>query len=136
MKAVKAVKNILQKPRYMLRNVKYVARMVTDPTLSQSYYPEEKRKNKIQIYVENLTWLARYREPNRYYYVYGFDRKYGANTNEYLPYPIFKSIRNNKNFKPIEGETYNYVCILRDKFVFSQFLMSLGFPTPPKFSDL
>lgn len=64
----------------------------------------------------------------KYYYVYGLDRKSGAYETEILDYRSFRRIRNSRNLHP-NDQNYNYVCILRDKFVFSQFLISLGFPT-------
>jgi glutathione synthase/RimK-type ligase-like ATP-grasp enzyme len=50
--------------------------------------------------------------------------------NDYLPYPKFRSIRNRRNRYPDAITDFNYICILQDKFVFSQLLLSLGVPTP------
>jgi len=79
--------------------------------------------------MDNLLWFVKNGEVNRYYYVYGLDRKSDLDGLEVLPYQEFKRIRDQRNLKP-NNEGYNYVCILRDKFVFSQFLSSLGFSAP------
>ncbi len=110
-------------------NLTGIMQLVYDPTLSRSYYPDEKRKPKWAIWMDNLLWLVRSGEVNKYYYVYGFDKKNTADLPEVLPYKEFIKIRNSRNLHPNQ-QGYNYVCILRDKFVFSQFLTSLGIPTP------
>ncbi len=128
MKYFKVPEAVLRKGKHFL-HVKQIPRMVIDPKLSQSYYPSEQRKSKLRILTDLLLWLFRYRDVNFYYYVYGFDRRFGVNTDEYLPYRTFTRIRNQKNLHPKGDPGYNYVCILRDKFVFSQFVSSLDLPT-------
>jgi hypothetical protein len=112
-----------------VRDLKEISRLVTDPKLSQSYYPSEPRKSKSQIALDLLSWYLKSGDVNNYYYVYGFDRR-RINTEQYLPYPEFRTIRNQRNYHPNTRTGFNYVCILQDKFVFSQFLSSLGVPTP------
>ena len=130
MRLLRVPKAALRKGRQLLRDAKQIPRMITDPELSRSYYPSEIRKSKTRIFLDLLLWLLRYRDVNTYYYLYGFDRRYGADVKNYLPYRIFRNIRNSKNLHPTNGTDYNYVCLLRDKFVFFQFVSSLGFPTP------
>lgn len=110
-------------------NFKEITRLVSDPALSVSYFPESERKPKLSIFFDHLRWLTRYGEVNHNYYVYGLDRKGDLEDTEVLPYNEFKRIRDSRNQHP-NGEGYNYICILRDKFIFSQFLKSLGFPAP------
>ncbi len=107
-----------------------ILRLVVDPKLSRSYFPSEKRKSKLQIFVDLLVWFFRYGEVNTFYYVYGFDRESGVDFSHYMPYCNFRRIRDSQNLKSKGGHRYNYVCILRDKLVFSQFASSLNFPTP------
>lgn len=126
----KAPKAILRKGKQLLFGTKEIVGMIADPKLSQSYYPSENRKSKLRILNDLLSWLFRHREVNSYYYVYGFDRRQGVDMDNYLPYRAFRKIRNHKNLHPSDSASYNYLCILRDKFVFSQFVSSLGFPTP------
>lgn len=129
MKLVTAIKHALDEASHALKKFKGVSDLVIDPKLSQTYYPELERKSKLSIWWDNLLWLARHREVNRYYYVYGLDRKRGINSQEFLPYNEFRRIRDRRNLNP-KGTGYNYVCILRDKFMFSQVLTGLGFPAP------
>lgn len=107
-----------------------ISKLVNDPKLSRTYYPEEERKSKRSIWIDNLVWTLKNSEVNKYYYVYGMDRKQFPREREVLPYNKFNKIRNARNMKSGQASVYDYVCILRDKFVFSQYLKSLGIPSP------
>lgn len=128
MQFLTAPKAVLREGKQLFQDAKQIPRMVTDPKLARTYYPTERRKTKLRILIELLVWLLRYRDVNSYYYVYGFDRLHGVNMDEYLSYRSFRNIRNQRNLHPRGAAGYNYVCIMRDKFVFSQFVSSLGFP--------
>lgn len=104
--------------------------MVADPSLSRSYYPGEDTKGKVAVLRDLLSWLLRYGEVSSYYYALGLDRQTVIDIDSQLSYSTFRQIRNQKNLEPEGGAGYNYVCILRDKFVFAQFLSGLGLPTP------
>ena len=128
--------NILSKlrqiPRRAIRTGKGltgVSKLINDPALSRTYFPEAERKSKFTILMDNLIYLVRHGEVNNYYYVFGMDRK-NSNGQDFLPYTQFRYLRNSKNRRPPHGKGYSYVCILRDKFVFSQFLKSLSIPSP------
>lgn len=110
--------------------LKKVFKLIFDPALSRTYFPEERRKSKLSIFFENLTYLVKNGEPNDYYYVFGLDRKQGVSVKDFLPYKKFNRLRNSKNRYPRNAKGFSYVCILRDKFVFSQFLKSLNIPSP------
>lgn len=98
---------------------------------SQTYYPNEKRKSKSQIIVENLLWILRHREVNHFYYLYGFDRKGFNRQEDYFGEQEFCRIRDKANaFCQIGDHKTRYICMLQDKFVFGQYLSALGFPTP------
>jgi len=103
--------------------------LTTDDRLSRSYYPDEPTKSKPRVLMELLWWLLRSGEINNYYYVYGLDRKAVDRRKELLPYRQFRRLRNTRNLHT-GRRPYNYVCVLRDKFVFSQFVGSLGIATP------
>ena len=79
--------------------------------------------------LDQLVWLAKTGEVNQYYFSYGLDRK-DSKPDQFLPYNHFRRIRNDRNRAKHGKDGFDYVCLLRDKFVFSQFLKSLGFPTP------
>lgn len=113
----------------MRHSFREISRLVNDPELSVSYFPESERKPKLSILMDHVLWLAKYGEVNHNYYVYGLDRKGDLDGTEVLPYKEFRRMRDSRNQHP-NNEGYNYVCILRDKFIFSQFLKSLGFPAP------
>jgi hypothetical protein len=116
-----------------------IARRIWDLTthaqLSRSYYPEEPTKSKARVLGELLWWLLRSGEINNYYYAYGLDRKSVDRSRELLPYRQFRRLRNRLNLRTGRAP-YNYVCLLRDKFVFAQFVSSLGLPTPRSFALL
>jgi hypothetical protein len=124
------LKKIARKNPFTAKNIQSVIQLINDPKLSRTYYPELPRKSKFTILKENLVWLAKHNEVNKYYYVYGFDRIDRSNYPEVIPIKKFTRIRNRRNIHLRKEAYFNYVCILRDKFVFSQFLTSLGFPTP------
>ncbi len=96
---------------------------------SQTYFPDQQRKSRWSILRDQLLWIFRNKELNRYYYVYGLDRRYDKSSKEYLGYRKFRRMRDTANLHP-KGLNFNYACIMRDKFVFGQFLKSLNIPTP------
>lgn len=112
-----------------------IAGMIFDPALSRSYWPEESRKSKARVLMELCWGLLRDREWNGYYYVYGLDRKNGARGRDVLPQRTFRKMRNRRNLVSARGP-YNYVCVLRDKFLFAQLLASFGIATPRAFALL
>lgn len=129
MKLFNPFKQLVQQLKYTRYDLQRISRLVNDPKLSRSYFPEATRKSKRAIWRENLRWLVQHKEVNRYYYVYGQDRKNIDAEKEVLPYRAFRIIRNSTNLHPnVQG--FNYVCLLRDKFIFAQLLSSLHFPTP------
>jgi hypothetical protein len=104
---------------------------------SRTYYPDEPTKSTPRVLVELLWWLLRSGEINSYYYVYGLDRKAVDRGKELLPYRKFRRLRDNRNLRTSHGSSnrsfhssFDYVCLVRDKFVFAQFASSLGIPTP------
>ena len=108
-----------------------VIRMFRDPVWSRTRYPGEKLKSRPRILLENILWLLRHGEVNRFYWLYGFDRADGPDQSEYMPYTGFKEIRNQLNRTAGIGGYYSdYTVILKDKFIFSMVLSSLGFSTP------
>ncbi len=109
-------------------SIKRIFRVMKDPEGS-TYFPEEERKSNLRMWGDNLLWLAKHGEANIYYFVYGLDRKKAVDENELIAYNKLLKYRNHRNSE-LDGKHYNYVCMLRDKFVFGQFLTSLQFATP------
>ncbi len=128
---LRAFRRRLRKIAFILAHVGEARKMAYDPALNVTYFSGEELKSKPRIFLDILWWLVRFGEINVYYYNYGFDRKRGARMEEYIDYPNFKRIRNMYNSRVAIGRhVTDYECILKDKFVFSQVMKTLGFPTP------
>ena len=98
---------------------------------SHTYYPYNQRKSNLEIYFDNLWWMMRYCEINHFYYLYGLDRKDGRNSDDYLALRTFRRLRDRANLvMEMGGRKANCTCLLRDKFIFGEYLKVLGFPTP------
>ncbi len=79
--------------------------------------------------IADAAWgCFRYREVNQHYFRYGLDRR-GARLADVLSIREFRHIRDSRNAAANE-EGYNYICLLRDKFIFGQLAHSLGYPSP------
>lgn len=119
--------------RFLPRRLTVIRNLVSNPVLSQSYYPDEPRKSKFRIFLDNLWWLLRYQEANDFYFSYGMDRKNGPGTGTFLNRWNFKKMRDRAHeaYRPqMFGLTYDHRCLIDDKFLFGLFLTSLGYPTP------
>jgi hypothetical protein len=102
--------------------------LLRDPD-ALTYYPDHKRKSKWRIAGDLFRWFLKYKEVNRYYYFYGLDRHEAERSNEVMGLRRFRFMRDRPNQQG-KGSNFNYVALLRDKFIFGQYLASLGFPTP------
>ena len=131
MKLLKLPRTAVRMAGVLARDLKHMRRLVSDSELSRSYYPAEKRKSKLAVSMDLLRWRVRHGEVNSYYYFYGLDRTHEVDADDYLPYSLFRRIRDQRNQHYRSSQGYSYICLLRDKFVFAQFLSSLGLPTPP-----
>ena len=102
----------------------------SDPA-KQTYYPERPQKGRFQIWCEQLKWILKYREINHYYFFYGCDLLDGHDPFEYVCKKDFIRRRDRINASGHLGDRVaNYNCILQDKFLFSQYLKSMNYPTP------
>lgn len=108
---------------------KFLASHLYNPQ-SCTYYPQEERKSRLAIYLDNLRWILKYHEINHFYYLYGFDRRNGVNQNDYMAKREFFELREKANKAWIGNRKAAYFCLLQDKFLFGQYLKALGFPTP------
>jgi len=100
--------------------------------IKKSYYPECDLKSKTRIFYEQLWYILKYGEMNIYYYRFGFDRKTKNDFKNYVPWLVFTNARNRRNQLPSNPtyDPYNYICMLRDKFVFEAFCKRVGIKTP------
>ena len=102
-------------------------------TSQKTYYPQEPHKSKWRIFREQLYFIWRYGNTEKYYFTYGFDRKsmslkticeeYIVNENAFLKKIDFHN--DNPVQKIVHGRS-----IIADKFYFYLFLKSLNIPTP------
>jgi hypothetical protein len=119
---------LVRKLKYPYKIFNDLRQLVKNP-VALSYYPDRARKSRWTIIQDMLYWFATKREVNRFYYVYGLDLKGEKHSDEVLGLPLFRKLRDTNNQK-IRGLNFNYVALLRDKFLFGQFLASLQFRTP------
>ncbi len=79
-------------------------------------------------------YILKYGEPDKFYQLYDFEHKTQEERDAYVPYPVFREQRNELNLRSFSfvstAESFDYLCLLRDKFYFGQFLKSVGFRTP------
>jgi len=106
------------------------ARMALDPIESFSYYPEDKRKSKPRIVVENVRWALRHGEVNRNYFVYGLDRQ-GTDPGNYVGHGQAMRMITARN-RALAGEpaTSDLTRTLKDKRTFAELAARHGYPTP------
>ena len=94
-----------------------IGKIVSGP----SYYPEMPRKSRGAMWRDNFKWLCRYKELNLFYNSYGLDVKEFRDPEEFLSNSDFRDMRNRGNRRAIKTfyGSYNYLVLLRDKYVFS-----------------
>lgn len=103
-----------------------------------SYYPDCEHKTKKEILKDQLHFMWKYGEAERFYYLYGFDRKEmdrDKMEGEYImPYKSFiKKVNHLNYYLPFYSKDmcqYTGRAIIGDKFYFYLFLSRLGVPTP------
>lgn len=113
------------------KNLSKVKRIVDGHT----YFPEKRRKPKSIRLKENLAYLLKNHEVNIYYNSYGLDIVGFHNEKDYISHREFILNRYDGNNRFITSHTgeYNYITLLRDKYVFSAYLAStLGQEFVPK----
>lgn len=113
--------------RLLVKNNEYVN--------MDSYYPTEQHKSKKEIIYDQLFFLWKYGDFEKYYFTYGFDRKemtrkkiceeYIINEKAFLR----KIDEHNNHINKKQGR-FSGRAILSDKFYFYLFLKSLDIPTP------
>jgi hypothetical protein len=122
---------ILRIPYRILYTFSQIPEMMRMINSSSSYYPEEKLKSRAGIIAENLWWLFKYVEINRYYFSYGFDRVNVPDRENYMPWTVYKHIveRIHRQMS-MDDDHPRYTLLMHDKFVFGQLITAMGFKTP------
>lgn len=118
-KAKFLVNSILKFPKRLIGITKIINK--------KTYYPEYERKSKSEMWKDNFFWLIKNRELNTFYTSYGLDVKNLHNADDYLSnyeFTLNRTIGNQK-LKYTSTGSYNYINILRDKYVFSAYLSSV-----------
>ncbi len=82
--------------------------------------------------MDQLLYIFRKGEINQNYFIYGFDKKTKNDFQNYVPWLTFTYARNRKNQRSSKPtyDPYNYICLLRDKFLFEAFCKKVGIYTP------
>ena len=108
------------------------AKSITD---QKSYYPDMPHKSRKEILKDQLYFVRKYGNYEKFYFPYGFDRKemvrkrmcseYVINEDDFLKKVDYHNNHINRKQGRFSGR-----CIISDKFYFYLFLKSLGYPTP------
>lgn len=101
---------------------------------AKTYYNEEIRKSKFEIFCNQIYFIFKYGDMEPFYFTYGFDRKSMTLdkicSNYIIPYYSFQRKINKLNtINPIYGKFSGRV-ITADKFYFNIFLNKFSIPTP------
>jgi len=95
-----------------------------------TYYPEEERKNRISIFIDNFIWILHFHHANEFYYILGFDRKnYTQYRQKYINGRQCRKIIERKKMQ-VSNNSKIYDIVIHDKFIAAQYMESLGFPVP------
>ena len=123
-KIVKRTKDVV---KYVLNKEEYLK--------GESYYPNEPHKSKREMFWDQLYFVRKYGNVEKFYYAYGFDRKsmplekcineYIINEKAFLHKVNYNNDHLRWNPKLVPGRV-----IISDKFLFYLFLRDFGVPTP------
>ena len=134
-KALRFIKNhtilylMVKKPAKIVLGFPQILKIVKE----ESYFPEQERKSYLVRLIDNIIWLLKYREANRFYNLYGLDVRDRQN-NEYIDYLSFMRSRD-RNYKK-ENPWENQLVLLRDKFLFFKYMNANGLYVPEVFAVL
>lgn len=79
-----------------------------------SYFSEKKQTNKIGLFIYQICHIIKYKGPNDFYWLYGFDVKNKKERSLYVPYLKFRDQRNKMNNYGI----FSSILLLRNKDLF------------------
>ncbi len=96
---------------------------------AESYFPEmaDRKKSKFTILLDQCKNVLKYGEPNKFYFLYGFDIKDFHKSEDFVDYSLFMRQRNTMDFSLI---WYPPIAILRDKALFGIFAEAYGINVP------
>lgn len=90
---------------------------------AESFYPECDRKTTMQVWKEQIRHILKYGHINKQYFEYGIDVK-GVKDDDYLDNRHYVMRRNKNN----HAKPFDYLCLVKDKKIFSIFGQYYGFP--------
>ena len=134
-KALRFIKNhtilylMVKKPAKIVLGFPQILKIVKE----ESYFPEQERKSYLVRLIDNIIWLLKYREANRFYNLYGLDVRDRQN-NEYIDYLSFMRSRD-RNYKK-ENPWENQLVLLRDKFLFFKYMNAVMSRFPDKLTGV
>lgn len=77
----------------------------------------------------DLAYISlRWGEVSSGYYAQDTDRVGRRVRDHYMPYPVFRSIRDSRNRSRGTGEPFDYICLLQDKRLFERYFAVAGLP--------
>lgn len=114
MKLIKAYNKITSIPKALV----HISRI----TRGESYYPNKERKSDTRVFFDNLLWVIKNKEVNHLYLPSGLDIKNWRSLGDFLPDSQLKRERAFGNSCKKEKLSYNYLAVLRDKYIFSSYL--------------
>jgi hypothetical protein len=96
----------------------------------KTLHPSEIRINRIEILFHLMKWYKKYGEVNYSFFEYSMDLKNDNSRDQYIGHRKFRELRDSMNYHPhlSSEDCYNYLCLVRDKFVFSSYLSSFDLP--------
>ncbi len=131
-------KNILLLPYYLFYSLPkqlylkafhfYEIIKVSKKSQRNSLFSPKDRLGQLEIFLALIRWYLKYDEVCYNFYKYGMDKRYNTSKRHYMGYKKFRKFRDGENFNPPVSEDYNYLCLVRDKFVFSQYMSTYSLP--------
>lgn len=123
---VKKICAVLRRFCLILENLLFLGEVSNAPC----YYGNHNRKNAFRRYFDNIIWLIKKGEKNRFYTQYGLDLK-GRKSADYIGFWEFAGLRNSYN----QVQRFdNSIGILRDKFLFYKYMKADGIDVPEVFA--
>lgn len=113
-----------------LRQLKYsleAARMVLSPLRSRSYFPERQQKGKGQMLREQLAWVRRHHEVNKFYFMNGMDVVGGRTLDDFIS---DRALMRLIDWQVRQADARAQKRLANDKYRFGQLAQANGIPTP------
>ena len=100
-----------------------------------TYYPNEQQKSKSKIFLDQMQTIMSRGGLEENYYIYGHDRKSVKDRGDYILEPEHVKMVLDANCHPFGknptwDKQFNYISLLRDKYVFALMMEGFGLPIP------